>query len=127
MAWPCLIGVIILQGCGGPGYNTVRLEGRFRIAGQPVEKGGITFTPMTASRGNGVYVPVTDGYYVAKDVPVGKSRVTFIALEATGREVTVMGKTSPEMRLAVPLRYRGGMEIDVGVEDRERDFDLEEN
>ena len=84
-----------LPGCGGPGYDSVSLEGEFRINGRPVEQGGITFSPLGPERGRGVYAEVRSGRYRADGVPVGQVRVTFMAIEYTGRTVTIMGVNHP--------------------------------
>ncbi len=116
-----------LSGCGRARYEHVSLEGQFRIGGRAVEHGGLTFSPLDPERGKGVYAEVRDGRYRADRVPVGAVRVTFTALEYTGREVTIMGVTAPESIMIVPRAYRAGMDIQVHAGDTTRDFDLSED
>ena len=125
--WPFCVCLCVagLSGCGG-GYDTVSLDGEFRINGQPVEEGGITFSPLDGDRGRGVYTEVKNGHYQVDDVPVGRIHVTFIAIEYTGRDVTIMGVTSPESKIIVPPKYRAGIDIEIGPNDTTQDFDLSE-
>ena len=113
----------VMAGCG-TGYQTVSLEGELRIDGKLVEVGGITFSPLDSEQGRGVYAPVVKGHYSAESIPVGNVRATFLALEGTGRQVTIMGKTSPESRIIVPPNYLTGIDLKIGPEDKLRDFDL---
>jgi hypothetical protein len=57
----------------------------------------------------------------------GKVRVTFMAIENTGKNVTIMGKTSPELRIIVPPEYRAGKKIEIKPDDKTRNFNLQGN
>jgi hypothetical protein len=121
----CLVATLWLPGCGSTDYNAVSLEGSLSVNGKPVKEGGLTFSPLDAKRGRGVYAEVHDGRYKIANVPVGKIHVTFMAIEYTGKDVTILGKTSPESRIIVPQEHRAGMEIEIKPNDKIRDFNLQ--
>ncbi len=85
------------------------------------------FPPWTPSGEKGCTLRCATAACRADRVPVGAVRVTFTALEYTGREVTIMGVTAPESIMIVPRAYRAGMDIQVRAGDIIRDFDLPEN
>ena len=125
--WPmaiCLVLSLTLVGCGGRGYSTALVEGRVTIKGEPVKQGNLTFTPLQPGRGRGVTAAIVAGRYIAKDVPQGKVRVDFYATKETGRMVAAFDKSIPETINIIPDKYRAGMEIEVGADNNNRDFNL---
>ena len=124
----CLLLLVVgLSGCGGASYDSVSLEGAFSINGKPVEHGGITFTPLASGRGRGVYAEVKNGRYLVKGVPIGQVRVSFVAVEHTGKTIEVFGEQVPEAKIIVPPNYRAGVAIEIKGDDTTRDFELSGN
>ena len=115
---------LVIAGCSGRGYPTTKLEGRVTVAGQPVEQGVITFTPLASNSGAGASAPISSGQYVVESVPLGMVRVHFTAFKKTGRTLLVFGQPTPETVGVIPEKYRAGIEIEVTDAGVRKDFDL---
>jgi hypothetical protein len=111
-------------GCGGRGAATARLEGTITVNGQPVTKGIVSFAPLKPDHGRGSTATIVDGRYSVRDAPTGKVRVSFHAVKDTGRTVTQFGKPYPEVIDIIPDKYRAGLEIEVGGDMTNQDFNL---
>ena len=83
------------------------------------------FTPLAANRGRGVYAPVADGHYEAKQVAIGPAHVTFRLTKQTGELREVYGKYVPEIVNILPPKYARGLEIDIRSGEATHDFELE--
>lgn len=118
-----------MLGCGGKetAYPGVKLEGTVTIAGKPLADGLILFMPHEHGRGGGVKAVVKDGRYTADKVPTGKVRVTFNAMQETGRMIesaSSPGKLLPERIDLIPAKYRSGVPLEVKEEQLKQDFNL---
>ncbi len=120
---------VILLGCGrkGPEYPSVKLEGAVTIAGKPLAEGMVMFMPHEQGRGGGVKALIKEGRYAAENVPTGKVRVTFNAMQETGRMVesaSSPGKPLPEKIDLIPAKYKTGVNVDVKSDQGQQDFNL---
>jgi hypothetical protein len=123
VAWQLLT----IAGCSGSSYPATDLKGSVSVAGTTATQGGITFTPLAANRGKGVFAPIVNGRYEAKHVAVGATHVTFRLTKETGRTIEIYGRTAPEVVNIVPPKYAGGVPIEVRAEDVEKNFELDAN
>ena len=118
------LAVLSLAGCGGHKYQGTSLSGSVTVGGQPIEKGTISFVPT--GDGPVVSAPITNGSYTTEErVPVGKVRVTFIAIKETGATKTEGGRTLPETVSLIPDKYKDGIEKDITASDTKLDFALD--
>jgi len=101
-----------------------RLEGSATYQGQPVENGGVSFSPLAG--GKAVWAPFENGRYVAAAVPLGTVRVTIHAMRDTGRTISRFGTPIPEEVSIVPDKYRQGVNIEVVGDKLDLNFNLSE-
>ncbi len=115
-------------GCSNPGpdYPHAQLAGTVTVAGEPLPSGLIIFMPLESNRGGGVKATITDGHYLANDVPKGAVQVTFHAIKLTGRMVNSPSSSEPlpEQIDLIPDAYRDGLEIKVTEDRIDQDFQL---
>ena len=93
----------------------VRVEGTVRIGGVPVERGSISFVPLVAVGRNAVTTEITEGRYLAENVPVGNVRAVITATKETGNMVRYFDKSMPETIELVPLRLRSGIDLEINA------------
>ena len=117
-------GMLVATGCGRPTYPTANLAGEVTIDGQPVPKGGLTFTPLRGGAGTGAYAAVESGRYHAERVPKGPVRVFVLAGRQTGKTVEASGMAVPEVVNLVPAHYAAGIDIEVVDDNANLRFDL---
>ena len=115
--------VVAAVGCVGK-HPTTDLEGMVTVDGQAAAKGGLTFTPLAANQGKGVFAPIANGRYQAKGVALGKTRVSFLLTKETGRMQNVYGRDVPELVNVLPPKYDAGMGIEIEPGQMSRDFEL---
>jgi hypothetical protein len=120
-----LVAGVVTSGCNRLSYTTTDVSGTITISGAPASEGGVTFTPLAAHRGKGVFAPLVNGRYEAKQVAVGPTRVTFRLTKETGRTVEVYGKQAPELESIVPPKYVQGLEVEISPRETTRDFELD--
>ena len=120
----CSTVLFINAGCSGQHHPTARLEGRVSVGSHLIEHGNITFTPLQANRGVSVLAKIESGVYVATQVPRGKVRVDFHAVQETGKTVMQFGKPYPETVNIIPDKYRVGFEIEIDGDNIHKDFNL---
>jgi hypothetical protein len=118
-----LFSALLTAGCGS-NYVGVNLTGKIMVDGTPIEDGFISITPLEGNRGVGIRVPISNGNYKAKNVPVGKAMVSFTAVKKTGKKVTVMGVESDEQVSVIPDKYKEGLETEIVADQQTLDFEL---
>jgi len=120
-----LILTALAVGCGDQAsYPCTRLTGTVAIEGKPVEQGSLSFTPEGPGPAQAVGASVSNGRYVADNVPLGKVRVLFNATRETGQTDSEHDKPIPIRADIVPVKYRSGVEIEVGKGQTEQNFEL---
>ena len=113
---------VVLGGCGTK-YPTTDLSGKASVDGVALEEGSITFAPTESGFGSGVrefFKP--DGTYFAKNVPIGKVRVTIISEKKTGGTITYQGQNYDEKASVIPPSKRSGVLVDVTAGQKVLDF-----
>jgi hypothetical protein len=115
--------LFLTSGCSS-NYAGVNLTGQITVDGAPIEDGFISITPSEGNRGIGVRVPITNGSYKAKHVPIGKAMVSFTAVKKTGKKIIVMGVESDEQISVIPDKYKEGMETEITADQQTLDFEL---
>ncbi|MDR3198539.1 MAG: YgdI/YgdR family lipoprotein [Planctomycetaceae bacterium] len=119
-----LLPVFLITGCGS-NYTGVDLTGKITVDGTPIENGFVSFTPSEGNRGTGVRVPISNGNYAAKHVPVGKTRVSFTAVKKTGKKTKGLGGEDVDEQVSIiPGKYKEGMETEIIVNQQTLDFEL---
>ena len=118
--------MLIVTGCGRPTYPTASLAGEVTIDGQPLLKGGLTFTPLRGGAGRGVYTAVESGRYRADGVPKGPVRVS-VSLTQAGKTFETSRKTVPNGARPDPSHYADltPPDIDIEVTKDDANFRLE--
>ena len=120
----CLAVSLTLVGCGGRGYSTALVErSPSRSTASPSSR-ATSLHAIAVWPGQGSCGPDRRGPVHCQDVPQGKVRVDFYATEETGRTVAAFDKSLPETVNIIPDKYRAGMEIEVGPDKNNRDFNL---
>jgi hypothetical protein len=121
-----ILGVasLLTGGCGASAnaHPTARLEGKVKVDGQAIPNGRIQFFPRGSGQPDDA--EISGGHYVAERVPSGKVRVTFTAVKETGKMIHEPGHTFPELVSIIPEQYQTGIEIDVGGDNPNQDFNL---
>ena|SRR5437899_1171893 len=120
---------VLSAGCDGgpakPSYPSTRLEGMVTVDGHPIPAGTVQFLPPQGSKAPVVEAQIKDGRYVAANVPVGKVRVLFTAVEKTGKvDTKSTSQPVPEVVNIIPDRYRDGLDVEVTADGAKKDFDL---
>jgi len=116
--------VMSVTGCG-VGYKNTDLTGQVSVDGVPIDDGFLSMTPAEGSNGNGVRVPIRNGKYNARAVPVGQVRVSFTAVKKTGKKTKgMMGEEIDEQISLIPEAYNAGMTVNVTLGLKNLDFPL---
>ena len=117
---------VVLGGCGTK-YPSTILKGKVSVDGEIVTEGSITFAPTESGFGSGVRVFIEpDGTYTAKDIPVGKVRVTIISDKKTGKKTKGMfGEEVDEVASIIPASKKEGVYIDIVAGQTVCDFEWE--
>lgn len=117
---------VIAIGCGQS--REAEVSGKITFAGQPVQKGAISFFPVDGKSSTSGCV-IDKGEYKAK-VPFGEMLVRITAPKIVGkRKLYADDPKSPEMDLtveAIPERYNEKSELVIDVREPilRKDFDL---
>jgi hypothetical protein len=120
-----MLTTLACVGCGGSGtdYPTARVTGSVSIDGEMVESGHVNFMPAPGSEAHPVSAEIESGKYLAENVPLGPSVVTFSISRPTGRIISEPDRTPyPEILNAVPPQYANGMEIQISKDSPTQDF-----
>ena len=117
--------MVLRIGCKPSGYTTTDLKGQVDVDGVPVSKGAVTFSPLAPKHGRGVFAPIQAGTYEARQVAVGRTRITFMLIKETGRMTDSHGKQVPEIVEIVPPKYMGGIDVDIQAGESMRNFSLD--
>ena len=125
------VSVVLAVAIAGPGCGkhdagrpVARLQGMATYQGQPVESGGVSFSPQQG--GKAVWATFDKGRYVAQGVTVGPVLVKIHALQATGKTIVRSVAEIPEEVSIVPDRYREGVLIQVAGDRLDLNFDLDQ-
>jgi hypothetical protein len=120
-----------LTGCGGskPSYPSARLEGKVTIDGQPVAEGRVVFMPQGSGSAQPTQAAISEGRYLAPDVPQGKVLVRFIASKKTGKVTPIPNSNDKieEVVSIIPAKYEQGMPLEVTGDNPSQDFALTSN
>lgn len=125
------VGVILIAaaaGCAeelGPEvFETTRVEGTARIAGQPIPSGWVEFLPVEGTRGDLRSAPIRkDGSFAADGVPVGRVAIGIAALHGPPIPTSLgpversafRGFRTP-IRRAIPSGDPARLDLDLAVE-----------
>ena len=119
-----------LMGCGGAtgSANTAHLKGKITLDGQPIPSdasSSITFKPTRRGQGRTTFSTIDDGVYDSPDTPKGPVKIYISIQQPTGRMVSEEGGSPfAEMRSLVPDSYSGGIDMEIGEDNLNLDFDL---
>jgi len=124
------VGVLICTtfvACGrsGPEYPAARLAGSVRIGDEPIADGRVHFMPNAGTSGAPITAEITNGEYVAQDVPLGAVTVTFSASKHTGNMVRETNREPyPEIVSIIPAQYSQGIPLNVAGDNDAQNFEL---
>ncbi|MCA9193314.1 MAG: hypothetical protein KDB03_16195 [Planctomycetales bacterium] len=113
--WIVLGFIACCCGCSG---NTATVSGKVTFEGVPVERGAITFFPEDGT-GPTAGAPITNGEYLATEVPIGKKTVKINGVKIIGREPMDSSMPDSPMRdlteELLPKKYNGQSELVLEV------------
>ena len=121
-----LLPVVILAGCPEPTVGVVR--GTIQVDGVPAKLGAITFIPVDGQSGT-AGAAITDGKYIADDVPPGTHKVQIRVPKKVGEQKlynTPDSPVQPIMAEVLPEKFNSKTELrlDVKLGENEKDYDL---
>lgn len=124
----CLL--LTTAGCGGEGVPRAAISGHVTLDGQPLEEGGILFTPLAA--GPSASASIEQGKYEISqaDGPgPGEYRVQIRAYRSTGKQITdpASGIAEEQRVSIIPPRYNSRSTLTAQITDQgpnEFDFEL---
>ncbi len=121
-----LILVFLVPGCSDPTKGEV--SGTVKVNGEPAKQGAITFIPVDG-KSSTAGAKITDGQFMAPDVPVGTVKVQIRVSKIVGQTRIYNTPDSPIqdiMEEVLPPKYNDQTELllDVKSGKNEQDFDL---
>jgi hypothetical protein len=78
--FPLAFGAVLLLVAAGCGSGRSTVKGKVTYKGAPVDGASITFVPESG-KGPGASGAIADGAYTIEKVPVGKMKITIVALQ----------------------------------------------
>jgi hypothetical protein len=123
--------LVVTVGCpdGTGNKPTARLQGKVTLGGKEIPADAaarINFMPTGVDQARGTSADIKDGTYEVADAPTGKVLVSFEIRQPTGEVKSFDGVARPEpvMRNLVPESKASGMEVEIGGDKPDLNFDL---
>jgi len=122
-----VLGIGLVVGCSGGG-GSGEVSGAVTYGGEPIEGGSITFIPADGNKPT-AGAPITNGTYAAKNVPVGKAKVSISGVKSLGKKRMYDDPAAPlvqESAEMLPAKYHRETELtyDVAPGVQTKDFHL---
>ena len=122
--------LVALSGCGSGSRpaNTSHLKGQITLDGEAIAtdaSASITFKPTRSGQAKTSFATIADSRFDSPHTPQGPVKVYISIQRPTGKMVSEAGGTPyAEVRSLVPPKYTRGIDLEVGGDNFEQDFDL---